>query len=158
MSKLQPGVGCTFTRDGNSFSLNVETSPGRRRSPLEVYSNPISPSQTAVSVWPGTVNGVMPKIAGDYLDATNRPKLTISGNGHIYIKVTRNTGDVFPKTVDVEFGSTVPADTSTTGHFTIATVQKNNGSLTINQAVSSSLIVGRQAYGLTGAIFYWFNV
>jgi hypothetical protein len=60
--------------------------------------------------------------------------------------------------VVIEFASTVPADTSTTGHFTIATVTKTGNSLTISQVISSSLIVGRQAYGISGAVFYWFNV
>jgi hypothetical protein len=58
----------------------------------------------------------------------------------------------------MEFASTVPADTSSLGHFAIASITKTGNSLTINQSVSQSLIAGRQAYGLSGAIFYWFNV
>jgi hypothetical protein len=154
--KIQPGVGYTFTSDSRGQSLLIDQ-PGRRRHPLEVYSNPDNGSP-AVSVWPGTVNSVMPQISGSYLDATTRPKLTIGSSGSVYLKVTRASGQVFPTTVAVEFASSVPADTSTIGHFAIATVTKTGNSLTINQAVSSSLIVGRQAYGLSGAIFYWFNV
>ena len=155
-SKLQPGVGYTLTSDARGQSLQI-TQPGRRRHPLEVYSNPNNGSP-AVSIWPGTVNGVMPQVSGVYLDATTRPKLNIGSSGYVYVKVTRASGQVFPSTVAIEFASTVPADTSTTGHFAIASVTKTGNSLTINQAVSSSLIVGRQAYGLSGAVFYWFNV
>ena len=154
--KIQPGVGYTFTSDSRGQSLLIDQ-PGRRRHPLEVYSNPDNGSP-AVSIWPGTVNGVMPQVSGVYLDAITRPKLAIGSSGSVYIKVTRSSGQVFPTTVAVEFASSVPADTSTIGHFAIATVTKIGNSLTINQAVSSSLIVGRQAYGLSGAIFYWFNV
>jgi hypothetical protein len=155
-NKIQPGVGYTYQGDSKGFSLQVDQ-PGRRRHPLEVYSNPNNGS-TAVSVWPGTVNGVMPKISTNSLDATIRPKLAVGSTGFIFVKVTRATGDVFPKTVVIEFASTVPADTSTTGHFTIATVTKTGNSLTISQVISSSLIVGRQAYGVSAAVFYWFNV
>jgi len=155
-NKIQPGVGYTYQGDSKGFSLQVDQA-GRRRHPLEVYSNPNNGS-TAVSVWPGTVNGVMPKISTNSLDATIRPKLAVGSTGFIFVKVTRATGDVFPKTVVIEFASTVPADTSTTGHFTIATVTKTGNSLTISQVISSSLIVGRQAYGVSAAVFYWFNV
>lgn len=154
--KIQPGVGYTYQGDSKGFSLQVDQQ-GRRRHPLEVYSNPNNGS-TAVSVWPGTVNGVMPTISGNSLDATIRPKLAIGSTGFIFVKVTRASGDVFPKTVVIQFASTVPADTSTTGHFTIATVTKTGDSLTISQVISSSLIVGRQAYGVSAAVFYWFNV
>lgn len=154
--KIQPGVGYTFTSDSRGQSLLIDQ-PGRRRHPLEVYSNPDNGSP-AVSIWPGTVNGVMPQVSGNYLDATTRPKLTIGSSGYVYIKVTRSSGQVFPTTVAVEFASTVPADTSSTGHFAIATITKTGNSLAINQAIKNSLIVGRQAYGLSGAVFYWFNV
>lgn len=154
--KIQPGVGYTFTSDSRGQSLLIDQ-PGRRRHPLEVYSNPDNGS-TKVSVFPGTVNGVMPQISGSYLDATTKPKLTIGSSGTVYLKVTRSSGQVFPSTVAVEFASTVPADTSTTGHFAIASVTKTGNSLTISQLISQSLIVGRQAYGVSGAVFYWFNV
>jgi len=155
-NKLQPGVGYTFTSDSRGQTLQINQA-GRRRHPLEVYSNPNNGS-TAVSIFPGTVNGVMPKIAGVSLDATTKPKLNIGSNGYVYVKVTRASGEVFPSTVVIEFASTVPADTSTIGHFTIASVTKTGNSLTISQVVSSSLIVGRQAYGVSAAVFYWFNV
>jgi len=155
-NKLQPGVGYTFTSDSRGQSLLID-SPGRRRHPLEVYSNPDNGS-TAVSIFPGTVNGVMPKISSVSLDATAKPKLAVSSTGYVYIKVTRATGDVFPKTVVIECASTVPADTSTIGHFAIASVTKTGNSLTISQLTSQSLIVGRQAYGVSAAVFYWFNV
>lgn len=154
--KIQPGVGYTFTSDSRGHSLLIDQ-PGRRRHPFEVYSNPDNGS-TAVSIWPGTVNGVMPQVSGNYLDATTRPKLAVGSSGSVYLKVTRSSGQVFPTTVAVEFASTVPADTSSTGHFAIATITKTGNSLVINQAIRSSLIVGRQAYGLSGAVFYWFNV
>jgi hypothetical protein len=154
--KIQPGVGYTFTSDSRGQSLLIDQ-PGRRRHTFEVYSNPDNGSP-AVSIHPGTVNGVMPQVSGNYLDATTKPKLTIGSSGTVYLKVTRSSGQVFPTTVAVEFASTVPADTSTTGHFPIASITKTGNSLVINQTIRSSLIAGRQAYGLSGAVFYWFNV
>lgn len=154
--RLQAGDGYTFTSDSRGVSLSIDQ-PGRRRHPLEVFSNPENGSP-AISVWPGTVNGVMPQISGSYLDATTRPKLNIGSSGTVYVKVTRSSGQVFPSTVAIEFAGSVPADTSTVGHFAIATITKTGNSLTINQAVSQSLIVGRQAYGVSSAFFYWFNV
>ena len=156
-NKIQPGVGYTYQGDSRGFSLQIDQQQGRRRHPLQVFSNPNNGSP-AVSVWPGTVNGAMPKISSTYLDAATRPKLTIGSSGFVYVKVTRASGQVFPSTIDIEFASTVPADTSTTGHFAIASITKTGNSLTINQVVSQSLIVGRQAYGSSGALFYWFNV
>jgi hypothetical protein len=154
--KLQQGVGYTFNSDSRGQSLVIDT-PGRRRAPLEVYSSAVSGSP-AVKVFPGTVNGVMPQISGNYLDAATAPHLTVSSSGVVYVKVTRATGDVFPKTVVVEFAGSLPADTSTTGHITLATVTKTGNSLQIYQAVDRSLIVSRQAYGASGALFYWLNV
>lgn len=155
-TRPQPGVGYTYQADSRGFSLQIEQQ-GRRRHPLQVFSNPDN-GNPAVSVWPGTVNGAMPKIGGAYLDAATRPKLAIGSSGFVYVKVTRASGQVFPSTIDIEFASTVPADTSTTGHFAIASITKTGNSLTINQVISQSLIVGRQAYSSSGAIFYWFNV
>ena len=57
-NKIQPGVGYTFTSDSRGHSLQIEQQ-GRRRHPLEVYSNPDNGSP-AISVWPGSVNGVIP--------------------------------------------------------------------------------------------------
>lgn len=154
--KLQPGDGYTFTSNGRNVSLEIDQ-PGRRRHPLEVFSNPNN-GNPAVSVFPGSVNGVMPKISGDYLDAATRPKLNISVSGFVYVKVTRAEGEVFPATVAIEFANEVPANTKTTGHLAIASVTKTNNSLTISQLVTQSLIVGRQGYGEDAAFFYWFNV
>ena len=155
--KLQPGVGYTFTSDNRGQTLVVDTTPGRRRTPLEVYSTVVS-GNPAVKVFPGTVNGVVPQISGAYLDAATAPHLTVGSSGVVYAKVTRATGEVFPKTVAVEVASSLPADTSTTGHITLASITKTGNSLQIYQAVNRSLIVSRQAYGASGALFYWLNV
>lgn len=154
--KIQPGVGYTLTSDSRGHSLLIDQ-PGRRRHPLEVYSNPDNGS-TAVSIFPGTVNGVMPQVSGNYLDATTRPKLTIGSSGYVYVKVTRESGEVFPKGVEILFANNVPSDTNSLGHFAIASVTKTGNSLTISQLTSRSLIVSRQSYNLSGALFYWFNV
>ena len=154
--KIQPGVGYTFTSDSRGQSLLIDQ-PGRKRHPLEVYSNPDNGS-TAVSIYPGTVNGVMPQVSGNYLDATTRPKLTIGSSGYVYVRVNRESGEVFPKGVEILFGNNVPSDTSSQGHFPIASVTKTGNSLVINQLTSRSLIVSRQSYNNSGALFYWFNV
>lgn len=154
--KLQQGVGYTFNSDSRGQSLVLDT-PGRRRAPLEVYSAVVNGSP-AVKVFPGSVNGVMPQISGSYLDAANTPHLPVTSSGFIYVRVTRETGEVFPKTVAIEFGNNVPSDTNSAGHFPIASVTKNGNSLQIYQLSNRSLIVSRQAYSGTGGLYYWFNV
>jgi len=154
--KLQPGVGYTMNTDGRGMSLVVDT-PGRRRSPLEVYSTVVNGS-AAVKIFPGSVNGVIPQISGATLDAATAPHLIVSASGVVYIKVTRALGQVFPSTVTAHFASTLPADTTSLGHITIATITKTGNSLQIYQTVNRSLIVSRQAYGTAGALFYWLNV
>lgn len=154
--KINAGVGYTFNSDSRGMSLVVDT-PGRRRTPLEVYGTVVNGSP-AVKVFPGTVNGRVPTISGTALDANTAPHLTVTSSGVIYLKVTRATGQVFPATAVVEFAASLPADTSTTGHITLATVTKTGNSLQIYQAVDRSLIVSRVAYGASGALFYWLNV
>ena len=80
MSKLQPGVGYNFTSDAKGYSLSIETL-GRKRAALEVYTNAISATQPAVSVQPGSVNKVIPKIGGNYIDAAVIPQLAVSATG-----------------------------------------------------------------------------
>ena len=154
-SKLQPGVGYTLTSDARCQSLQI-TQPGRRRHPLEVYSNPDNGSP-AVSIWPGSVNGLIPQVSGSYLDAANRPKLTITSSGYVYVKATRASGSPFPATVEILFAATVPTDTLNLGHFALASITKTNNSLQISQLVRSSLVTGRAAT-YTTAVWYWFNV
>lgn len=156
MSNLQPGVGYNFTSDARSFSLSIDT-PGRKRTPLEVYSNAQSSTQAAVSVQPGSVNGLIPTIGGAYLDATPVPTLAVGASGYIYVKATRVSGSPFPATVEILFGTTVPNDTLSIGHFALASVTKTGNSLQVNQLVRSSLVAGRAAT-FTSAAWYWFNV
>jgi hypothetical protein len=153
--KIQPGVGYTFTSDSRGQSLLIDQ-PGRRRHPLEVYSNPDNGSP-AVSIWPGSVNGLIPQVSGSYLDAANRPKLTITSSGYVYVKATRASGSPFPATVEILFASAVPNDTLSLGHFALASITKTNNSLQISQLVRSSLMTGRAAT-YTSAAWYWFNV
>ena len=156
MNNIQPGVGYNFTSDSKGFSLTID-SPGRKRTPLEVYSNPTSSTQAAVSVQPGSVNGLIPTIGGAYLDATPTPTLAVGASGYIYAKATRVSGSPFPATVEILFGSTVPNDTLSIGHFALASITKTGNSLQISQLVRTSLVAGRAAT-FTSAAWYWFNV
>lgn len=161
MSKIQPGSGYGFTSSGYGFSLNAEppfdATPPPEWTQLKVYENPAG-EVPAISVWPGTVNGVVPKIAAAYIDAQPTPKIEITGNGTVYLSVTRVSGDVFPKLVQVNFAATVPADTFNVGNFALASIVKNGNNLTISQFITTSLIVSRVAYGPTDSVFYWFRV
>lgn len=157
MSKLQPGLGYTYTSDARGYSLSIDT-PGRKRAPLEVYSNAISENQPAVSVQPGSVNKVIPKINGNDLDAAIVPTLSVSNTGYVYLRATRASGSPFPATVDILFGTAVPADTASIGYLALASVTKTGNSLQISQLVRSSLVTARVATSPSGAYWYWFNV
>lgn len=157
MSKLQPGQGYNFTSDAKGFSLSIDGA-GRKRAALEVYANAISSTSAAVSVQPGSVNGVIPQIDGAYLDAATTPKLSVSASGYIYLKATRASGSPFPATVEILFAATVPADTESLGHLALASVTKTGNSLQLSQLVRSSLIAARVATSPAGAYWYWFNV
>jgi hypothetical protein len=154
---IQPGDGYTLTQSLGGASLSIDPQVSRRRNQLEVYENQNN-GVAAVSVWPGSVNGVVPKIGSAYIDASPIPKLAIPGSGYVFVKVTRVSGQAFPKIVEIDFSTTVPADTFNTGHFAISSVLKVNDSLKITPLVTTSLIVSRQAYGQTDAVFYWFSV
>jgi hypothetical protein len=156
MSQLQPGVGYNFTSDGKAYSLTID-SQGRKRTPLEVYSNPLGGNSPGVSVQPGSVNGLIPQIGGQYIDAKPAPKLAVSSSGYIYVKATRASGSPFPATVEILFAATVPNDTLSIGHFALASVTKTGNSLQINQLTNRSLVTGRAATN-TSAAWYWFNV
>lgn len=157
MSKIQPGVGYSFTSDSRGYSLVID-SPGRKRTALEVYTNAISSTQAAVSVQPGSVNGIIPKIGGTYIDNETAPKLTVSASGYVYVKASRQAGTPFPATVEILFGTSVPADSASFGHFALASIIKTGNSLQILQLVRSSLVTGRVAFSPAGAYWYWFNV
>jgi hypothetical protein len=157
MSKLQPGVGYTFTSDSKGYNLSVDT-PGRKRAALEVYTNAISATAPAVSVQPGSVNKVIPTIGGNYIDAVIIPQLAVSATGYIYLKATRGSGTPFPATVEILFAATLPADTASLGHLALASVTKTGNSLQISQLVRASLITARVATSPSGAYWYWFNV
>jgi hypothetical protein len=155
---IQPGDGYTLTQSLGGASLAIDPQfPFKVRSQFQVYENQ-NEGVAAISVWPGTVNGVVPKLGGQYIDATPIPKLNIPGNGYVYLTVTRVSGQAFPKMVDINFATAVPADTFNTGNLAIASVTKVGGSLKISQLITTSMIVSRQAYGQTDAVFYWFSV
>jgi hypothetical protein len=161
MSKIQPGNGYGFTSSGYGFSINTEPPFNVQAlaewTQFKVYDNSVG-SNTAVSVLPGTVNGVVPKISSVYIDADTPPKISVTQNGTVYLTVTRASGEAFPKTVEINFSPTVPADTTNVGNFALASVIKNGNELKISQFVTNSLIVSRTGYGAGDAIFYWFRV
>ena len=105
----------------------------------------------------GTVNGVVPKIDGKYLDSSPRPEITVSGNGLFLLKATKQTGTFFPKEVSVVFNSgfTVPPDTVNDGYLQIAKVESVNGGLVVSQTSTGNKLLNRTQMGESNSWWAW---
>jgi hypothetical protein len=129
-------------------------------------SPPLKPFEVSVtkegSVWkvavhPGTVNQIVPKISGKYLDEYPSPLLTVNGAGRILLKATHQANKWFPRDVEVVFesGQTVPEDTETVGYYQIASVAVVSSNYVVTQLTTGNKLVNRFKMGAAGAYWAW---
>jgi hypothetical protein len=120
---------------------------------------------TAVYVRPGSVNNFMPKISGNYLDATPKPyvhfvNFTSSKTKIVALKVTKDGVRFFPHTCEIVLldNYDVLVDTDNYGYLALASITGENSAngpviTGVNQLVYASQVVIRAKPGSETAIW-----
>jgi hypothetical protein len=150
----------TESTGGTTYSLGQQVYYG-------VDTNlPIYPllNDNKVSVFPGTVNRIVPKIEDDFIDASTPPTITVTGEGYICIKLTYVASTFFPRTAEIIFfeGSVTPEDTETEGYYPLSKIN----SVTVDEVTTYSQIVlsygnfvcNRLKSGANPAAWYWATI
>ena len=157
---INPGDGYILTNIGNTSSLSIDSN-------TQFYpSIPLTVKKTAtnkVSIIPGTVNQLIPKVDGTYIDARPRPTITVSASGYIILRVERVADQPFPNNPTIYWSATIPADTTSYGHFNLASVTVAGSpatrlGLAINNYRSpyiGAVSVGRQKFGGSATYHWW---
>ena len=116
-----------------------------------------SSSGLKAAVNPGTVNGAIPKIAGQFMDAQPQPLLAISGVGRIYLKANSVARKFFPSDSEVVFigGTTAPPDTTSAGYKLLASITQVGSQAVVTQLASGNQQVNRFKQGAQGAAWIW---
>ena len=159
-NSIQPGDGYTVTNFGKAASLSIDSTK-------QIYpSIPLSVNKygtNKVTIIPGSVNQLIPKVNGVYVDAIPRPKITVSASGYIILRVVRVAGQPFPNTPTIYWSATIPADDTTYGHFNLASVTVTGTAATgLGLAINNyrspyigAVSVGRQKFGGVATYHWW---
>jgi hypothetical protein len=159
-TSIDSGTGYSVTNIGNSISLSID-------SQTQYYPNiPLTVQSAAegkVYIIPGTVNQLIPKVNDTYIDARPRPTITVSASGYIILRVERVANQPFPNNPTIYYNATIPADTTSYGHFALASVTRT-GSPTTGYSISvaslrSPLIgavhVSRASFNGNATYYWW---
>jgi len=160
-NSIQPGDGYTVNNFGGAASLSID-SPAIQfypDAPLVVKKS----GADKVYITPGTVNQIVPKVDGTYIDALPRPTITLSATGYIILRVERVADQPFPNTPTIYYNATIPADTTSYGYFALASVTKTGTATTgysYNIASFRSPYVGavhvsRAGFGSNFYYYWW---
>jgi len=159
-NSIQPGDGYTVNNFGGAASLSID-------SQVQFYPDVPLTVQSAgsdkVYIVPGTVNQLVPKVSGTYIDVLPRPTITLSATGYIILRVERVANQPFPNTPTIYWSATIPADTTSYGHFNLASVTVTGTpatglGLAINNYRSpyiGAVSVGRQKFGGSATYYWW---
>ena len=160
-NSIQPGDGFTVNNwGGGASSLSIDNPPVQFYPdvPLTVLSAGLG----KVYIIPGSVNQLIPTVGGAYIDATPRPTITVSANGYIILRVVRVANQPFPNNPIIYYNATIPADTTTYGHFALASVTMSGSEATgysVSVASFRSPLIGAvhvsRASFDTGTNYYW---
>jgi hypothetical protein len=153
-STINSGLGYTYTSGAGGFSLNLDRAGGKKRPPLTVYLHNEA-GATYARVQAGTLNGMIPKISGAYIDNYPLPKIALSSAGVIVLKVTRADATPFPATAVITFETEKPADTYTNGYITLASITKSGDAYGVENYISANLICYRIRVADQAAHYYW---
>lgn len=118
LKRLTPGVGYDIYETSDTVSLVIDN--GGKESSDHPFK--VKLSGLKMTVVPGTVNSIMPKLDGTALDNSPRPTKTLSASVQVYLKCENASGYAFPKTVTVETDTSTPASTDSYLYIHIATV------------------------------------
>lgn len=157
---LQPGDGYFLTNMGSASVLTMDNQ-------VQLYPDiPLTVQRAAgdrkVYIVPGTVNQLIPKVGSTYIDALPRPTISVTANGYIILRVERVANQPFPNTPTIYYNASIPTDTTTYGHFALASVTVT-GNATIGYGLSiasfRSPLVGAvhvsRATFSSSATYYW---
>jgi len=126
-SYIDSGAGYSVNNVGNSVSLSIDSQIQFYPDiPLTVLLGP----ESKVYIVPGTVNQLVPKVSGTYIDALPRPTITLSATGYIILRVERVANQPFPNNPTIYYNATIPADTTSYGYFALASVTKSGSAAT----------------------------
>jgi len=157
---IDSGTGYSVNNIGNSVSLSIDSN-------IQWYPDIPLSVQTAgelkISIVPGTVNQLIPKISSTYIDATPRPTITVSASGYIILEVSRVAGQPFPNNPIIYWSSSIPSNTASNGYFNLASVTVTGSpttgyGLAINNYRSpyiGAVSVGRQKFGGSATYHWW---
>jgi len=157
---IQPGDGYTVNNFGGAASLSID-------SQVQFYPNAPLTVQSAgsdkVYITPGTVNQLVPKVDGTYIDALPRPTITLSATGYIILRVERVANQPFPNNPVIYYNATIPADTTTYGYFALASVTKIGSAATgYSYSIASfrspyvgAVHVSRASFGGDAKYYWW---
>lgn len=160
-NSIQPGDGYTVNNFGGAASLSID-SPAIQfypDAPLVVKKS----GADKVYITPGTVNQIVPKVDGTYIDALPRPTISVSASGYIILEVSRVADQPFPNSPVIYYSATIPSNTSSKGYFNLASVTVTGTvatglSITVTNYRSpyiGAVSVGRQKFGGTATYHWW---
>ena len=159
-SSIDSGTGYSVTNIGNSISLSIDSQTQYYPNiPLTVQSG----TEGKVYIIPGTVNQLIPTVGGTYIDARPSPTITVSASGYIILRVVRVANQPFPNTPTIYWSATIPANSTSYGHFALASVTRT-GSPTTGYSISvaslrSPLIgavhVSRASFNGDATYYWW---
>jgi len=167
LNKLATGIDATRTMPSNDILFQANTNGTAYTLPQQVYygptGSPLDPrlDDDKVTIQPGTVNRYIPKIDGNYIDKVPAPKITVSADGYILVKVTHQPQKYFPRTAEIVFlpVATPPVDVDTISYYPLAKVNKNEtGGITsysLQYFSKGNLIVNRLKSGQGAATWWW---
>ena len=116
------------------------------------------------SVYPGTVNRIVPQMNSAYLDTSPPPdSVPITGEGYVAIKCSYVANTFFPRTAEVIFisGATLDGweDTLTESYFPVAKINASGSGASkvysVVQLSNSNLVVNRLKAGANEASWWW---
>ena len=157
--KIQPGVGYTYISNGSGFSLDI---PQQSSAPVPFQ---VSASGTKITVYPGTVNNLIPTIGSDFLIDSPAPELKYSPSEspvYVYIKMGADaTSLAFPSNIKGATGypqimtsSTQLVNDDSFGYLLIATITNKGG--TIFQHIQNSIGAERHKFSEPNSSIYYF--
>jgi hypothetical protein len=157
-TSIDSGAGYTVNNIGNSVSLSIDRQ-------VQYYPDvplTVKGGSDKVYIIPGTVNQLVPKVDGTYIDARPRPTITLSATGYIILRVERVANQPFPNNPTIYYNATIPADTTTYGHFALASVTKSGSAATgysysiasFRSPLIGAVHVSRASFS-SGVNYYW---
>ncbi len=179
MGKIIQGIDNSTPRFGNGYQIanyaggsvmriNMPSSSGPAPFNFQVSAF-IDGGLAYAGVSVGTVNRIIPKINGRYIDSlTNNlpPLLRITGTtGYIVIEATPEGNKPFPSILEIKYVATLPQDSSNKSTYPLATVigvpatQSSSADVIVQQIhLSGNLGVNRFKVGSNIMYFQWYNV